>query len=349
EALACLDHKNVSRILDVGVAGGCPYFATEYAANGTIRDYATRHDKSIEWCVDALRQIAFGVHHANTRSMIHRDIKPANILVMHDETPKITDFGLVKFRARVRDLATASRAPLVEHSFRGFDVLLNQYADELPRPYAYPEGGQPAFVDSLRLACLERTGLPKDSIDRSAIEEFLETIPWEDLNKAGLDELPPFPLLDDLTHPGAVLGSPQFMAPEQVAGDLASIGPRTDVYGLGATLYWLLTGEPVAVGRDLREIFRKIQTEFPKPVLELNARVPEAVECVVWKAIQKDPPRRYENCKVLAEELQCCLEGKKPAAQASRERHREAMSLRQARDKEKYDNLFLQAFPPKTD
>ncbi|MBS0264791.1 MAG: hypothetical protein JSS02_22845, partial [Planctomycetes bacterium] len=200
-----------------------------------------------------------------------------------------------------------------------------------------------ASVDSLRQACLERTGLPAGSIDTGTIEQFLDSCLDGNTNKAPCDFRSSLPVLDDLTRSGTILGSPKFMSPEQVACNYATIGPRTDVYGLGATLFWLLTGEAVVSGRNLIEIFEKIPTELPKSLQELNARVPDSVECVVWKAIQKDPKSRYENCKVLAEELQCCLEGKKPAAQKSRER------VQSEKRDSKYDNLFLKAFPRKAD
>jgi serine/threonine protein kinase len=345
EALACLDHRNIAKVLDIGVVDGCPYFATEFARNGTIGDYSTRHNKEIDWCVDAIRQVAQGVHHANTRSMIHRDIKPANVLVMEDETPKISDFGLVKFRTRVRDLATASRAPDLAHSFMNFDLLLADYGAGERRPNAADELDQHQFVESLGHACLQRTGLTVGSLNLGSIEQFLEMV-IEERRGCEQGRMPPFPPLDDLTGAGGILGSPQFMSPEQLLGDPAAIGPHTDVYGLGATLYWLLTGQPVASGRNFYDLFKSIHTEFPKPVMELNARVPEALESVVWKAIQKEPPRRYENCKVLAEELLCCLEGTKPAAQQSRERKREELAHNAPADG-KYKGLFLRMFRPK--
>jgi eukaryotic-like serine/threonine-protein kinase len=342
EALACLDHRNIARVLDIGVIDGCPYFATEFASNGTIGDYSTRHNKEIDWCVDAIRQVAQGVHHANTRSMIHRDIKPANILVMENETLKVSDFGLVKFRAPVRYLATASRAPDLAQSFMNFDLLLADYGADGQRHDAAGELDPHELVDALGRECLQRTGLSEAALDLGSIEQFLETV--VEAREQGAP--PPFPPLDGLTGSGAILGSPQFMAPEQLLGDPAALGPHTDVYGLGATLYWLLTGQSVASGRDYYELFRSIRTEFPKPVLELNARVSESLESVVWKAIQKDPPRRYENCKVLAEELLCCLEGTRPAAQKSREQRREETPRNTSADA-KYKGLFLRMFPPK--
>ena len=93
-------------------------------------------------------------------------------------------------------------------------------------------------------------------------------------------------------------------------------------------MYWLLTGEPVFDGRTGSDMLRQIQCDhdFPRPAAALDASIPTAVDCVVWKALQKEPARRYENCKVLAEELHCCLSGKKPNAQLRREGRRKKMN-----------------------
>ena len=67
------------------------------------------------------------------------------------------------------------------------------------------------------------------------------------------------------TLPGTALGTPAYMSPEQAAGDLDRLGPRSDVYSLGATLYCLLTGKPPFEG-DVGEVLRKVgRGEFPRP------------------------------------------------------------------------------------
>jgi len=72
----------------------------------------------------------------------------------------------------------------------------------------------------------------------------------------------------DLTLQGQTIGTPAYMAPEQAAGRLASISYHTDIYGLGAILYEILTGRPPFTGSDTREVLRKVQEELPSPPRE---------------------------------------------------------------------------------
>src|SRR5262249_38115896 len=69
-----------------------------------------------------------------------------------------------------------------------------------------------------------------------------------------------------LTRAGAVLGTPAYMSPEQAAGRLDELGPATDIYGLGATLYHLLTGQPPLSGSDTGAVLQKVlKGDFPRP------------------------------------------------------------------------------------
>ena len=87
------------------------------------------------------------------------------------------------------------------------------------------------------------------------------------------------------TLPGSALGTPAYMSPEQAGGDLDRLGPRSDVYSLGATLYCLLTGKPPFEGDDVGEILRKVQRgEFARP-RQLDPSIDPALEAVCLKAM----------------------------------------------------------------
>jgi serine/threonine protein kinase len=107
----------------------------------------------------------------------------------------------------------------------------------------------------------------------------------------------------DLTGTGQILGSARYMAPEQAAGNLAEIGPATDVHALGATLYELLTGRPAFGGTTLLEALEQIRSSDPVPPRVIRPDVPAEVEAVCLRCLRKDPKSRYGTAKELAEEL----------------------------------------------
>jgi tetratricopeptide (TPR) repeat protein/tRNA A-37 threonylcarbamoyl transferase component Bud32 len=106
------------------------------------------------------------------------------------------------------------------------------------------------------------------------------------------------------TLPGSALGTPAYMSPEQARGELDRLGPRSDVYSLGATLYCLLTGRPPFEGDDIGELLRRVQRgEFPRP-RQLDPSIDKALEAVCLRAMATKPEDRYASCRGLAEDLE---------------------------------------------
>ena len=101
-----------------------------------------------------------------------------------------------------------------------------------------------------------------------------------------------------------VRGTPSFMAPEQVAGDRAEIGPRSDVYALGATLYSLLTGRPPFQAASVIETLDLVRTREPAPPKTLVPGLPRDLETIALTCLRKDPRRRYASAELLADDLQ---------------------------------------------
>jgi serine/threonine-protein kinase len=107
----------------------------------------------------------------------------------------------------------------------------------------------------------------------------------------------------EATGAGSVVGTPAFMAPEQAAGRSDLVGPRTDVYGLGAILYQILTDRPPFRGADARDVLRQVREVEPAPPRRLQADVPAALEAVCLKALAKEPASRYGSAGALADEV----------------------------------------------
>jgi serine/threonine protein kinase len=112
----------------------------------------------------------------------------------------------------------------------------------------------------------------------------------------------------ELTRTGDVVGTLRYMSPEQAAGRPALVGPRSDVYALGATLYEALTLEPPFPGRDREELRRQVAAGEPAPLRRHNPSVPAALETVVLKAMAAEPERRYATAQELADDLRRFLE-----------------------------------------
>ena len=108
----------------------------------------------------------------------------------------------------------------------------------------------------------------------------------------------------NLTIAGQTLGTPSYMAPEQAAGRVDLIDQRTDVYGLGAILYEILTGRPPFSGSEVVDVLRRVKEEQPIPPLRLNPDVPPALQLVCLKALSKKPADRYAAASDLAQQVQ---------------------------------------------
>jgi tetratricopeptide (TPR) repeat protein len=106
------------------------------------------------------------------------------------------------------------------------------------------------------------------------------------------------------TQTGTAVGTPAFMSPEQAAGRLDLLGPASDIYCLGATLYVLLTGKPPFSGERQTDLLARVQRgEFPPP-RQVKAGVPPALEAVCLKAMAVRPQDRYRNALELAEDIE---------------------------------------------
>jgi len=134
-----------------------------------------------------------------------------------------------------------------------------------------------------------------------------------------------------LTVTGLALGTPEYMAPEQAFGDTAKLDRRTDVYGLGATLYEVLSGKRPYEGERSAEILAQLMESEPKPLLALQPDLPVDLQTIVMKCLERDPVRRYDSARALSDDLGRFLEGEPIDARPATLTYRLAKKIRKNR------------------
>ncbi len=109
---------------------------------------------------------------------------------------------------------------------------------------------------------------------------------------------------ESATMDGSALGTPQYMSPEQAAGDWENVGPKSDLYSLGATLFHLLTGVNPFANMSVSTVLAKVQSgDFQRP-RQIRPSIPPALESICLKAMRLRPEERYEDCRALSADLE---------------------------------------------
>jgi tRNA A-37 threonylcarbamoyl transferase component Bud32 len=121
----------------------------------------------------------------------------------------------------------------------------------------------------------------------------------------------------DMTASGAILGTPAYMGPEQAAGRRGTITTATDVYGLGAIFYALLTGKAPFGGEGVIETLDAVRSRPPEPPTKRNAKVPRDLELICLKCLEKAPADRYPTAGALADDLRRWAAGETVSVRAA--------------------------------
>jgi serine/threonine protein kinase len=275
EALAAarLDHPLIVPVYEAGAVGIVSYIASAYCPGVTLAAWLKEQREAVPWR-DAARlvaDLADAVHHAHSRGVVHRDLKPGNILLHNVACPMTNDERMTNSQCRMTKAARPSPSSLgIRHS-----TFLRHSSVDLRHSF---DIGHSSFV------------IPK-------ITDFgLAKFAWQGGQSA--------------TVSGAIAGTVAYMAPEQAEGKTKEIGTATDVYGLAAILYELLTGRPPFSGATPLATLDQVRTAEPTPLRRLRHDLPADLQTICLKCLHKDPARRYASAAILADDLRRFLAGK---------------------------------------
>ncbi len=284
EAAANLQHPNIVAIHEIGEHEGRHYFSMDFIEGKNLADHVAVTPLSARETATLVKQLAEAVHYAHQRGTLHRDLKPQNVLIDAQGQPHITDFGLAK--------------RWDTSALQGAEVGAAAAAQKAE------DGGQKSEIRGRKP---DAGGQSSDHGGRTTDQDENRS----DISSPANSELrsPTSAAEGGLTHTGAIMGSPSYMAPEQAAGRAGEIGPATDVYSLGAIFYQLLTGQPPHRGASALETLAKVIDEEPTAPRKLKPDVPADLEVICLKCLEKSPERRYATARQLAEELGRFLNG----------------------------------------
>ncbi len=132
-----------------------------------------------------------------------------------------------------------------------------------------------------------------------------------------------------MTSAGGVIGTAEYMSPEQADGKLVS--HRSDLYSLGAVLYCLFAGHPPFVSKSIAEVLHMQKFSTPEPLRRFVPDIPEEIEHIVFELLEKDPQQRIANATLLARRLQATLHGLKQQEWEEQQRRQEPAASGEAK------------------
>jgi serine/threonine protein kinase len=247
-------------------------------------------------------KLALAMQHVHQRGILHRDLKPSNVLMMADDIPKITDFGLAKFTPQHDAEMMTISIP------RDFTGLVNAGgpdttpSDENAQSDLTTTFDEEAFLSEWG----KKLGTPSIQ-DEQRLDEIRQFI-QEALHQGSLDLSGELQILAELTKSRAIMGTPQYMAPEQASGRIEEVGPAADIYSLGAVMYEMLTGRPPFTGQTM-QVISDVLSKPPVPPRQRRDSINPGLEAICMKCLEKRIERRYETMGQLAEDLQRFIDG----------------------------------------
>ncbi len=315
---AQLEHPSIVPVYELG-EGEAPYYTMRFVKGRTLSEAIRAfHKKRAAGESNPVERVAlltafvgvcYAIAYAHSRGIIHRDLKGQNVVLGDFGEVMVLDWGLAKRVAPDHQAIGSQDEPQSPTTASPPDPNLATIATDgaedvgqdpdmtLPSSAGLGNGlaARPHLnADSNGIADHHSSPSSNGSsqkISNSGANSSRRSNPESGAGPEG-------------TMQGQLLGTPAYMAPEQAQGRHDLVNERTDVYGLGAILYEILTGRPPFIAPKTSEIIRKVCQEAPTPPRQIVAEISPALEAVCLKALRKTSAERYVSAAELAQEVQ---------------------------------------------
>ncbi len=313
---AQLEHPGIVPVYELG-EGGVPYYTMRFVRGRTLSEaIRAYHKKRAAGAADSVEKVelltAFvnvchAVAYAHSRGIIHRDLKGQNVVLGDFGEVMVLDWGLAKRVGPDQQAGGVELEKAVIEATPAADSpdLANAMAASAARDSICRPDDDTTLPDSKDhrsdLAPNSSPGSNGHTNPSSNGSARHQSNSSADGNRQTKRESGAGP---EGTMQGQLLGTPAYMAPEQAQGRHDLVDERTDVYGLGAILYEILTGRPPFIGPKTSEIIRKVCNEAPTPPRQILPEISQSLEGVCLKALRKPSGERYTTAAELAQEVQ---------------------------------------------
>lgn len=306
--LGQLPHPNIVPIHDLGTdAQGRLFYTMKLVQGVTLhdiigklkaRDAETLARYPLDSLLTIFQKVCDAVAFAHSQGIIHRDLKPQNIMVGEFGEVLVMDWGLAKILpGTTAGAALARPAP-------GTGPMGTLVLTPTPAP------GAPDAADTPTIA-----SVPDSAASAGASAAISAPLLFTDGPDTPVTHLTG----SQLTLDGTVMGTPNYMAPEQAAGRTAELDERADVYALGGLLYALLALRPPVEGREVNEVLSRVRHGDLTPPARLqenstfphlpDGRVPDALSAVAMQALALEPGERYRTVGALQADVRAYQSG----------------------------------------
>ena len=262
-ALSKMDHPNICKAYDIVQKGNKDYLVLEFIEGLTLNDFIRLNKPTFDQKMDLAIQLIEGLAVAHSLDIVHRDLKPHNIMITVDGLVKILDFGLSKMPAWEEQ---EQLEETINFLAEGDEKYIHQTIS----------GDLTSYMGkTIDLTETEQSNKDKKPHDSSGS--------WEDNSFENLNK--------NLTN-NAILGTPSFMAPEQVKHE--EISTATDIFSLGVVFYELFNGE-LPFDREIKTIWQEIDHENIRPFTEgFNKLLAD----LIMHMLEKNPINRPKSKEI---------------------------------------------------